>query len=80
VSRYWFGFGDIAGPAAALTNAHANFITNGAPAPNTRPTFYWNAGAGTLMFDGDGNGATASIHIATLTAGTGLTLNDIWTA
>ena len=79
VSRYWFGFGGIAGPAAALTSADADFITPGLPATSTKPTFFWNPGTGLLEFDPDGTGVAAKITLATLTGAT-LTLSDIWTA
>jgi len=79
VSRYWFGFGNIGGPAAGLTAQHADFITSGG-AVSTKPTFFWNAATGALLFDADGTGGTAAVNIATLTNGAALTLNDIWTA
>jgi len=80
VSRYWFGFGNIGGPAAALTAQHADFITSGSAASSTKPTFFWNAATGALLFDADGTGGTAAVNIATLTNGATMTLNDIWTA
>jgi Ca2+-binding RTX toxin-like protein len=79
VSRFWFGFGNINGPAAALTSTHANFVTNGA-ATDTRPTFLWNTTSRELWFDADGAGGTASILLATLQAGGTISLSDIWTA
>jgi len=80
VSRYWFGFGNIGGPAAALTAQYADFISSGTAASSIRPTFFWNAATGALLFDADGTGGTAAVNIATLTNGATLTLNDIWTA
>ncbi len=79
VSRYWFGFGNIAGPAAALTSAYADFITSGTTAVSSKPTFFWNDVTKVLQFDPDGTGASAAVILATLTGAT-LTLNDIWTA
>ncbi len=78
VSRYWFGFGNIGGPAAALTSANADFITSGGPA-SAKPTFFWNAATGLLEFDPDGTGAGARVNLATLTGAT-VSLSDIWTA
>jgi|GEM_PF-1213983 len=80
VSRYWFGFGNIGGPAAGLTAQHADFITSGTAASSTKPTFFWNADTGALLFDADGTGGTVAVNIATLTNGGALTLSDIWTA
>ena len=79
VSRYWFGFGNIAGPAAALTSTYADFITSGTTATSSKPTFFWNDVTKVLQFDPDGTGASAAVILATLTGAT-LTLNDIWTA
>ena len=79
VSRYWFGFGNIAGPAAGLTSADAGFVTAGSIATTAMPTFFWNAATGVLEFDPDGTGAAAKVVLATL-AGATLTLSDIWTA
>jgi len=78
VSRYWFGFGNIAGPAAALTSTYADFVTSGS-ATSSKPTFFWNASTGLLEFDPDSNGVGAKVNIATLSGAT-LTLSDIWTA
>ena len=80
VSRYWFGFGNISGPAAALTSTYADFNTSGTTATSTKPTFFWNATTGMLTFDPDGTGANAAVNIAHLTNGATLTLSDIWTA
>lgn len=80
VSRYWFGFGDIEGPAAALTTAHANWIEDGSAAPSAKPTFFWDPASGVLLFDGDGNGPGEAVLIATFSLGTTLSLNDLWTA
>ena len=80
VSRYWFGFGNIGGPAAALTTQHADFITNGSAPTQARPTFTYDAATSQLHFDGDGSGATAAVLMATLQAGATFTLSDIWTA
>jgi Ca2+-binding RTX toxin-like protein len=80
VSRYWFGFGNIGGPAAALTAQHADFITSGTAAGSTKPTFFWNAATGELQFDADGTGGTAAVNIATLSNLPTFTLSDIWTA
>ncbi|MDI1297280.1 MAG: calcium-binding protein [bacterium] len=79
VSRYWFGFGNIAGPAAALTGADADFVTDGAVV-SARPTFLWDATSGNLAFDADGTGANNAVLLATLQGGATLTLADIWTA
>ncbi len=79
VSRYWFGFGNIGGPAAALTLASADFVTSGGAATSTKPTFFWNDTTKVLEFDPDGTGASAKVLLATLTGAT-LTLSDIWTA
>jgi Ca2+-binding RTX toxin-like protein len=79
VSRFWFGFGSIAGPAAALTTANAAFVTTGA-ATDGRPTFLWNSGSRELWFDPDGTGGTAPVLLATLQQGAAITLADIWTA
>lgn len=79
LSRYWFGFGNIGGPAAALTETHANFVTNGA-ITTSRPSLIWNAGNRTLSFDADGAGATRSVLLGTFQASATLTLGDIWTA
>jgi Ca2+-binding RTX toxin-like protein len=80
VSRYWFGFGNIQGPAAALTAADANFVDNGSAATSSKPTFYWNVGSGVLQFDPDGNGASQAVNIATFAPGTTLSLSDLWSA
>ena len=80
VSRYWFGFGNITGPAAALTGANADFITSGTTAASTRPTFFWNQAAGVLQFDPDGAGAGTAVTLATFSNGVTLQLSDIWTA
>ena len=79
LSRFWFGFGNIGGPAAALTETHANFVTNGNAATG-RPSLIWNATARTLSFDADGAGATQAVLMGTFQAGATLTLGDIWTA
>ncbi len=79
LSRYWFGFGNVAGPAAALTNTDADFITSGTTSISTKPTFFWNDLTKVLQFDPDGSGAAAAVTIATLTGAT-FTLSDIWTA
>ena len=79
VSRYWFGFGNIAGSAAALTSANADFITAGTTSASSKPTFFWNDVTKVLQFDPDGTGASAMVQLATLTGAT-LTLGDIWTA
>ncbi|MEJ7933269.1 hypothetical protein WG907_03245 [Sphingobium sp. AN558] len=80
VSRYWFGFGNIAGPAAALTTDNADFVTNGTPA-SARPTFLWNTATRELAFDGDGDAAGyAPVLLATLSGTSSLALADIWTA
>jgi Ca2+-binding RTX toxin-like protein len=79
LSRYWFGFGNIAGPAAALTSTQADFVTNGALS-SSRPSFLWNVTSRTLSFDPDGTGATQSVLLGTFQAGATLTLSDIWTA
>jgi Ca2+-binding RTX toxin-like protein len=79
LSRYWFGFGNIGGPAAALTETHANFVINGAVS-TSRPSLIWNQGNQTLSFDADGNGATQAVLLGTFQAGATLALGDIWTA
>ncbi|MEJ7932874.1 calcium-binding protein [Sphingobium sp. AN558] len=79
VSRYWFGFGNIDGPAAALTSDYADFITEGAVI-STKPTFIYGTGVQELYFDPDGIGPTAHVFIADLQLGATLTLSDIWTA
>ncbi len=79
LSRYWFGFGNIGGPAAALTETHANFVTNGA-ATTSRPSLIWNQTNRTLSFDADGNGATQAVLLGTFQQGATLALSDIWTA
>jgi serralysin len=79
LSRYWFGFGNIGGPAAALTETHANFVTTGAAA-TSRPSLIWNQTNRTLSFDADGNGATQAVLLGTFQQGVTLTLGDIWTA
>jgi Ca2+-binding RTX toxin-like protein len=79
LSRFWFGFGNIAGPAAALTSASADFVVNGSVS-SSRPTLLYNTSSNELRFDPDGTGGTASMLLATLQAGAPLTLNDIWTA
>jgi Ca2+-binding RTX toxin-like protein len=79
LSRYWFGFGNIGGPAAALTETQANFVTNGTVA-TSRPSLIWNAGLRTLSFDADGNGLTQAVLLGTFKQGATLTLGDIWTA
>jgi Ca2+-binding RTX toxin-like protein len=82
VSRYWFGFGNIQGPAGSLTSEYADFITNGTMnSASSKPTFFWNASNGQLYYDGDGNGSGLSpVLLATLTNGASLQLSDIWTA
>ncbi|MEJ7933323.1 hypothetical protein WG907_03520 [Sphingobium sp. AN558] len=79
VSRYWFGFGNIAGPAAALTIAETDFVTND-QASTSKPTFLWNAATHELNFDADGSGATSAVLLATLSSTSSLILSDIWTA
>ena len=79
LSRYWFGFGNIAGPAAALTSVNAEFSTNG-NLTASRPSLIWNTTNRTLSFDADGNGATQAVLLGTFQAGATLTLGDIWTA
>jgi Ca2+-binding RTX toxin-like protein len=79
LSRFWFGFGNIGGPSAALTETHANFVTNGNVATG-RPSLIWNNSARTLSFDADGNGATQAVLLGTFQGGGQLTLGDIWTA
>ncbi len=79
LSRYWFGFGNIGGPAAALTETHANFVTNGA-ATTSRPSLIWNQTNRTLSFDADGNGATQAVLLGTFQQGATMALSDIWTA
>ena len=79
VSRYWFGFGNVPGPAAALTSTYADFITAGTTSVSSKPTFFWNDVTKVLQFDPDGTGASAMVQLATLTGAT-LTLDDIWTA
>ena len=79
LSRFWFGFGNIGGPAAALTETHANFVTNGNAATG-RPSLIWNNTTRTLSFDADGNGATAAVLLGTFQQGAALSLGDIWTA
>jgi serralysin len=80
LSRYWFGFGDIVGPAAALTADKVDFIANSASSISNRPTLFWEASTGQLNFDADGLGPTGVVSLATLPSGLGLSLNDIWTA
>ncbi len=80
VSRYWFGFGNIDGPAASLTSTYADFITSGTTPVSSKPTFFWNPVTGVLLFDADGTGATAAVGLATLTGVSTFTLSDIWTA
>jgi serralysin len=79
LSRFWFGFGNIAGPAAALTEANANFVTNGTVA-TSRPSLIWNNNARTLSFDADGVGANQAVLLGTFQGGGQLALGDIWTA
>jgi Ca2+-binding RTX toxin-like protein len=79
LSRFWFGFGNIGGPAAALTETHANFVTNGAVSTG-RPSLIWNQANRTLSFDADGIGATQAVLLGTFQAGATLALGDIWTA
>jgi Ca2+-binding RTX toxin-like protein len=79
LSRHWFGFGNIGGPAAALTETHANFVTNGNVATG-RPSLIWNNTARSLSFDADGTGATQAVLLGTFQQGANLTLGDIWTA
>jgi Ca2+-binding RTX toxin-like protein len=79
LSRYWFGFGNIDGPAAALTETHANFVTNGAVSTG-RPSLIWSNSARTLSFDADGAGATQAVLLGTFQGSGQLTLSDIWTA
>jgi Ca2+-binding RTX toxin-like protein len=79
LSRFWFGFGNIGGPAAALTETHANFVTNGA-VTTSRPSLIWNQSNRTLSFDADGTGATQAVLLGTFQAGATLALGDIWTA
>ncbi len=80
VSRYWFGFGNIGGPAAALTSTNADFITSGTTAASTRPTFFWDQATGVLGFDPDGTGTGTVVTLATFSNGAALHLSDIWTA
>ncbi|MDI1295693.1 MAG: calcium-binding protein [bacterium] len=80
VSRYWFGFGNIGGPAAALTSANADFLSQQGGATSTKPTFLWNDQTKALYFDDDGTGSHSATLLATLQAGATLTLSDIWTA
>jgi Ca2+-binding RTX toxin-like protein len=79
LSRYWFGFGNIGGPAAALTETHANFVTDGNVATG-RPSLIWSNTNRTLSFDADGNGATQAVLLGTFQGGGSLALSDIWTA
>ena len=79
LSRFWFGFGNIGGPAAALTETHANFVSDGNTA-TSRPSLVWNNSARTLSFDADGNGATQAVLLGTFQGSGALTLGDIWTA
>lgn len=81
LSRYWFGFGNIAGPAGALTAAQADFLTGaGTTAISAKATFFWNSATGQLYFDFDGTGSGQAVLLATLTGGATLSLSDIWTA
>jgi Ca2+-binding RTX toxin-like protein len=79
LSRYWFGFGNIGGPAAALTETHANFVTDSNVATG-RPSLIWSNTNRTLSFDADGNGATQAVLLGTFQGGGSLALSDIWTA
>ena len=79
LSRFWFGFGNIGGPAAALTETHANFVTDG-NAVTGRPSLIWNNTARTLSFDADGVGATQAVLLGTFQGSGTLALSDIWTA
>ena len=79
LSRFWFGFGNIGGPAASLTETHANFVTDNNTA-TARPSLIWNNTTRTLSFDADGNGATAAVLLGTFQQGAALSLGDIWTA
>jgi Ca2+-binding RTX toxin-like protein len=79
LSRYWFGFGNIGGPAAALTETHANFVTDGNVATG-RPSLIWSNTNRTLSFDADGNGATQAVLLGTFQGSGQLALGDIWTA
>jgi uncharacterized protein (TIGR01370 family) len=79
LSRYWFGFGNIGGPSAALTETHASFVTNGAVSAS-RPSLIWNQANRTLSFDADGNGATQAVLLGTFQQGATLALSDVWTA
>lgn len=80
LSRYWFGFGNIGGPAAALTAANADFITNSTTPLSTKPTLFWDTTAHSLTFDPDGTGAGSAVLLGTFQASATLTLSDIWTA
>lgn len=79
VSRYWFGFGNIEGPAASLTDTNAAFISDGSTPTDARPAFLWDAEADTLHYDPDGSGSSEAVYFATF-QGTVLFLSDIWTA
>lgn len=79
LDRSAFGFGSIVGSLSALTAANADFITSGTTATSVKPTFFWNAGTGLLLFDVDGTGAGGAVTLATLTGGASLTLASIYT-
>ncbi|MEJ7933107.1 calcium-binding protein [Sphingobium sp. AN558] len=79
LSRYWFGFGNIPGPAAPLSSTYADFVSPGG-VTSTKPTFIWDNQARTLDFDPDGIGGSGTTHLASFQPGVVLTLSDIWTA
>ncbi|MEJ7934553.1 calcium-binding protein [Sphingobium sp. AN558] len=79
LSRYQFGFGDVNGPAAALTADKADFITDNM-LTSDHPSLLWNADTGVLMFDPDGTGDTSALLLATLQQGAALSMADIWSA
>ena len=79
LSRFWFGFGNIPGPAAALTPTHASFIVDGL-ANTSGPTLLWDSANRTLSFDDDGMGSIQSVLLARFQQGATLTLSDIWSA
>jgi len=66
---------DYALAAGALPDAsYFALATNAADVDHGR--FLYNAAAGSLAWDGDGNATTANVTIATLNLGQSLTLND----
>jgi Ca2+-binding RTX toxin-like protein len=73
VSASGFGGGLVAN--AAITAAQFR-IGTGATTASHR--FIYNTNNGALFFDADGNGLTAQVQIATLTAGLAMTNNDIF--